>query len=193
MYLSPPSSYFNKASWNRILFNFLDPAIRLIASTKPHRPLLAILQSFPSSKTLFTLWIDVDCVWVQIYSQGMTMGEGRKRCYNDFSLRRNSSLSKRWVCVCCKKPIWGFLSKWPFLHLLVMRVYIVWVKNKKITYKNPPSKMFHDYLAKRSYPRDTREIDNLAQFFNFQSCASHMATSRVSFSRASREIHLIFN
>ena len=29
----------------------------------------------------------------------MIMGEGRRRGYNDFSLRMSSSLSKRWVCV----------------------------------------------------------------------------------------------
>ena len=53
--------------------------------------------------------------------------------------------------------------------------------------------MFYDYLVGRPYLRDTREIDNLARLFSFQSCASHVATSRVSFSRASRKIHLIFN
>ena len=26
------------------------------------------------------------------------MGEGKRRGYNDFSLRMSSSLSKRWVC-----------------------------------------------------------------------------------------------
>ena len=29
----------------------------------------------------------------------MIMGEGRRRGYNEFSLRMSSSLSKRWVCV----------------------------------------------------------------------------------------------
>ena len=29
----------------------------------------------------------------------MIMGEGRRRGYYEFSLRMNSSLSKRWVCV----------------------------------------------------------------------------------------------
>ena len=41
-----------------------DPAICPIASNKPHRLLLAIPQSFSSSKTLSTLWIGVCCVWV---------------------------------------------------------------------------------------------------------------------------------
>ena len=54
-----------------------------------------------------------------------------------------------------------FLSKWPLLHLWVMRVYIVWVKDKKVTLKNPPGRMFRDYLARRPYPRDTRENDSL--------------------------------
>ena len=54
-----------------------------------------------------------------------------------------------------------FLSELPLLHLWVMRVYIVWVKGKKVTLKNSPGKMFHDYLAKRPYLRDTRKNDNL--------------------------------
>ena len=99
MYLSPPSSYSNKASQNRVLSSSPNHAIHPIASAKSHRLLLAIPQNFPSFKTLFTLWIGVGCVWVQISSQGMTMGEGWRRGYNDFSLRMSSSLSKRWVYV----------------------------------------------------------------------------------------------
>ena len=57
-----------------------------------------------------------------------------------------------------------FLSEWSLLHLWVMRVYIVWVKGKEFTYKNPPGRMF----------RDTRENDSLALLFSFQSCAPHM-------------------
>ena len=30
-----------------------------------------------------------------------------------------------------------FLSEWPPLHLWVMMVYIVWMKGKKVTLKNP--------------------------------------------------------
>ena len=71
-----------------------------------------------------------------------------------------------------------------------MRVYIVWVKGKKVTLKNPSGKMFHDYLARRPYPRDTRETDNLARLFSFQSCASPMATSRVSFLRNPLDLQL---
>ena len=102
MYLSPPSSYSNKVSRNRVLSSFPDPAIRPFAPAQPHRLLLAIPQSFPSSKTLSTLWKGVGCVWVQISSQGMTIGEGKRRGYNDFSLRMSSSLSKRWVYVLLK-------------------------------------------------------------------------------------------
>ena len=82
-----------------VFYSLLDPAIRPIASTKPHRLLLAIPKSFPSSRTLCTLWIGVGCAWVQISSQSMTIGEGWRRCYNDFSLRMSSSRSKRWVYV----------------------------------------------------------------------------------------------
>ena len=55
-----------------------------------------------------------------------------------------------------------------------MRVYIVWVKGKKVTLKNPPSRMFREYLMGRPYPQDTLETDSLARLFNFQSCAPHM-------------------
>ena len=55
-----------------------------------------------------------------------------------------------------------FLSKWPLILLWVMRVYIVWVKSKKVTLKNPPSRMFREYFIGRPYSRDTREIDSLA-------------------------------
>ena len=82
-----------------------------------------------------------------------------------------------------------FLFEWPFIHLWVMRVYIVWVKGKKVTLKNSLNRMFRDYLAGRPYPRDTHENDSLARLFSFQSFAPHMALSWVSFSRASLEIH----
>ena len=55
-----------------------------------------------------------------------------------------------------------FLSEWPYLHLWVMRIYIVWVKGMKVSLKNPQSRMFRDYLARRLYPRDIRENDSLA-------------------------------
>ena len=99
MYLRPPSFYSNKASRNCVLSSSPDPTIRPIASTKPHRLLLTIPQSLPNSKILSKLCIGVDCVLVQISSQSMTMREGWRRGYNDFSLRMSSSLSKRWMCV----------------------------------------------------------------------------------------------
>ena len=39
------------------------------------------------------------------------MGEGRRRGYNDFSLRMSSSLSKRWVCCVVENLSRGFLSE----------------------------------------------------------------------------------
>ena len=54
-----------------------------------------------------------------------------------------------------------FLSEWPAYNLWVTRVYIVWVKGKKVTLKNPLGRMFYDYLARRPYLRDTRETDSL--------------------------------
>ena len=79
------------------------------------------------------------------------MGEGRRRDYNDFSLKMSSFLSKRWVCCGIENLSRVFLSKWPLLHLWVIRVYIVWVKDMKVSLKNPPSRMFREYLAKRPY------------------------------------------
>ena len=81
-----------------------------------------------------------------------------------------------------------FFFEWPLLHLWVMRVYIVWVKGKKVTLKNPPGRMFRDYLMGRPYPRDTRENDSLAWLFSFQSCAPHMPFLQEPFSRTSHEL-----
>ena len=104
-----------------------------------------------------------------------------------FLLRMSSSLSKRWVCV-VENLSRVFLFKWSPLHLWVMRVYIIWVKCKKVTHKNPPGRLFHNYLARRPYPRGTRKNDNLARLFSFQSCALHMPFSREPFSRTSHEL-----
>ena len=60
-----------------------------------------------------------------------------------------------------------FLFEWPLLLLWVMRVYIVWVKGKKVTLKKPLGKMFRDYLVAMPYPQDTHENNKLAQLFNF--------------------------
>ena len=123
----------------------------------------------------------------------MTIEEGRRIGYNDFSLRMSNSLSKRWVCVCVVENISRvFLSEWPPLHLWVMRVYIVWMKGKKVTYKNPPDIVFRNYLAGNPYSRDTRENDSLARLFSFQSYAPYMPFSRETFSRTSRELVVKF-
>ena len=82
-----------------------------------------------------------------------------------------------------------FLSEWPTYIIWVMRVYIVWMKGKKVTLKNLSDKEFCGYLVGRPYPRNTREIDNLARLFSFQLCGSHMPFSGEPFSRASREMH----
>ena len=81
-----------------------------------------------------------------------------------------------------------FLSEWPLVHLWVKRAYIVWVKGKKVIYKNLLGRMSHDYLAGRPYPWDTRENDSLAQLFSFQSCAPHMPFPQEPFSRTSRKL-----
>ena len=63
------------------------------------------------------------------------MGGGRRKCYKDFSLKMSSSLSKRWVCFVVENLSRVFLSEYPLIFLWVMRVYIVWVKGKKVTFK----------------------------------------------------------
>ena len=60
-----------------------------------------------------------------------------------------------------------FLFEWSPYIIWVMRVYIVWVKDKKFTLKNSPGRMFRDYFVGRPYPQDTRETDSLTRLFSF--------------------------
>ena len=189
MYLNPPSSYFNKASRNRVLSSSPDPAIHSIAFAKPHRLLLAIPQSFPSFKTLSTLWIGVGCVWVQISSQGMTMREGWRKGYNDFSLRMSNFLSKRWVCV-VENLFRVFFSEWPLLHLWVTRVYIAWVKGKQVTHKkkkNSKQKVSRLSRRKALLARHSRKRQPGTTLQLPVMCFSH-AFSREPSSRTSHEL-----
>ena len=71
---------------------------------------------------MYELCLDTDLL---SSSQGMAIGEGRKRGYNDFSLKMSSSLSKRWVCCVVKNLVRVFISEWPLILLWVIRVYIV--------------------------------------------------------------------
>ena len=57
-----------------------------------------------------------------------------------------------------------FLSEWSFIHLWVMKVYIVWVKGREVTLKKPPGKMFRDCLAGKTFPQDSRETFYLEVF-----------------------------
>ena len=68
-----------------------------------------------------------------------------RRGYNDFSLRMSSFLSKRWVCV-VENLSSVSLSEWSLMILWVMRVYIVWVKGKKVTLKMFYAKRFVSIL-----------------------------------------------
>ena len=158
MYSSPSNSCYQRTSQNHIFSNFPNPAIRPITSIKPHRLLLANPQSFSNSKTFSTLWKCVGCVWVQISSQGMSMGEGRRRCYNDFLLRMSSSLSKRMgVCV-VENLSMVFLSKWSLILLWEIMVYIVWVKGKKVTPKKFSRQNVSQIFCRKTLP--TRHSQN---------------------------------
>ena len=72
----------------------------------------------------------------------MIMGEERRIGYNDFSLRMSSSLFKRWVCCAVENLSKVFLSEWPLLLLWIIKVYIVWMKSKKVTLKNLQAESF---------------------------------------------------
>ena len=99
----------------------------------------------------------------------------------------SSSLSKRWVCV-VENLCRVFLSEWSLYNLWVMKEYIVWVKGKKVILKNPLGRKSCGYLARRPYPWNIHEIDNLTWLFSFQSCASHMLFMLEPFSWTSREL-----
>ena len=96
----------------------------------------------------------------------MTMGERRRKGYNDFSLRMSSSLSKRWVCCVVENLFRVFLSKQPLLLLWVMRVYIVWVKGKKVTLKIIQEECFvgtsRDGLSCKALAKCSLTLDSLA-------------------------------
>ena len=196
MYLSPPSSCYQRTSRSHVFSSFSDPVIHLIASVKPYRLLLANPQNFPNSKTLFTFWKGMGCVWVQISSQGMTIGEGRRRGYNDFLLRMSSSLSKRWVCCVVENLSRIFLFEWPLILLWVMRVCIVWMEGIRVTLKILQAERFvsisQEGLTCETVVKSTAWHDSLTSSICF-SCAFFVGTLLGSYSRANRETALILH
>ena len=94
----------------------------------------------------------------------MTVGEERRKGYNDFSLKMSSFLSKRWVCCGIENLSRVFLFEWSHLLLWVMRVYLVWMKGKNVTLKILQAECFAGW----PFSRDNCEIDSLAQLFIFQ-------------------------
>ena len=67
-----------------------------------------------------------------------------------------------------------------------MRVYIVWMKGKKVTFKNPSGREFRVYLTSSPFSWDIRETDSLTRLFNFQ----HVLLTWLFRGLASRKIHL---
>ena len=65
--------------------------------------------------------------------------------------------------------------------LWIIRVYIVRVKGKKVTLKNPPDRKFREYFARMPCPQDTRKTLQAGMALQLPTCASHMAILRVSF------------
>jgi len=72
----------------------------------------------------------------------MTMGEGRRRDYNNFLLKMSSSFSKILVSYVVENLSRVFLSEWPPMLLWVMMEDIVRVKGKKVTLKILRAKSF---------------------------------------------------
>ena len=91
--------------------------------------------------------------------------------------------------MCYRKPILGF-SLWmaSLILLWVMKEYIVWMKGKKVTFKNPLGRMFRDYLARRPYLRDILKTDSLVRIFSFH----HVLLMWLLRALASCEIHWFF-
>ena len=108
------------------------------------------------------------------------MGEGRRSGYNDFSLKMSSSLSKRWACYVVENLSRVFLSEWPLILLWIMRVYILWVKGKKVTLKILQTERFASIswegLTHKTLVKSTAWHD---------SSASNMCFSRALFTRYS--------
>ena len=87
-----------------------------------HNTLDCIRQASPASfgkspklpklqNTLYILNRCVLCLGTNLLSMGITMGEGRRRDYKDFSLRMSSSLSNKVGVL--QKPLLGFFSQQP--------------------------------------------------------------------------------
>ena len=123
------------------------------------------------------------------------MGEGRRRGYNDFSLKMSSSLSKRWVSYVVKNLSRVFFSEWSLILLWVMRVYIIWVKGKKVTLKILQAECFtgtlQDGLSREALTKCNLALDSSTSNICF-SHAFFAETSTRKLQRASCKTALIF-
>ena len=79
MYLSPPSSYSNKASRNRVLSSFSNSTIRSIAAAKPHWLLFDKSPKLPKlENTLYTLKMCELCLGTNLLSM-YDNGRGKEK------------------------------------------------------------------------------------------------------------------
>ena len=79
MYLSPPSSYSNKASRNRVLSSFSNSTIRPIAAAKPHWLLFDKSPKLPKlQNTLYTLKMCELCLGTNLLSM-YDNGRGKEK------------------------------------------------------------------------------------------------------------------
>ena len=74
-----------------------------------------------------------------------------------------------------------FLFEWPLILLWLIRVYIVWVKGKKVILKNSPGKMFRKYFGENALLMRHSRKQQPDMTFQLPTCASHVTISRVSF------------
>ena len=80
MYLSPPSSYSNKASQNRVLSSFSDPAICPIASAKSRRLFFGKSPKLPKlQNTIYTLKRCGLCLGTNLLSRYVNRKRKEKR------------------------------------------------------------------------------------------------------------------
>ena len=131
MYLSPPSSYSNKISRNRVLSNSPNPATSSIL----HSPSLA---SSNTSQQHQKHSQHFECVWV-VFRQKSPLnrynnGKGNEKRLQRF-LSKNGQLSLISGCI-VETSLRVFLSEQLHQHMWVIGVYIVWVQKVCIRQDN---------------------------------------------------------
>ena len=164
MHLSPPSFLLQQDYAKPCLLQLFGSCNKLhIAST-----ILGIFQCFPSSRnTLNTQNGCGQCLGTNLLSMGITTGEGRRRDYKDFSLRKSSSLSNKVGVL--QKPLLGFFfffsQQAPLSFLWLIKVYIVWVMGiRKVTILSKTGEL-HGSLATGASRKSKSQVTLLDRLY----------------------------